>query len=1752
MQRRRDSYIETSYTGVGAFSSSPAPNKNALVAASVIGNALKNNNNNPVGLNIPKIQGPKANKFVRAASITNDTSRRNSLNVRSNSNLPDNYISISRANSINTLNARNMSLTSAMSKNRLSSQKSVPNLKGRRSVSDFSNSNSLNRNSTNQIPVYYKQVPKTIKKYVPSANGLVAVEVPNPAYVEHSQQFYHSSSQLNSSKPNHSQRTQSFRRSVSINNIPSNLSRTQSFKQQQKRSSRVNSVNFTDNQYLPSSPIRNKNNISHSPSKSKKSLRSINKNVRKETKVLSNGTKVVSTTVEEFIDDDSDDAYDEGFDDAYDDFDDVHNKNVDMSITLDEDQYNDQSDDQFEANTEILDNIEDEYIHYKEPIDERHVYKNRAKYNHLQPSYETVNINNKNNKKNNISRNNIITKKNQEINTNQNNYDVQETEEVKADDCNEFNENSSSLNSRNSKKTFSIRDKNHSIDNRNNLDLNKLQHTQRNEDELDEVIDEIESDRKYEDKVKSVISKNEEIERLEREMAFESTDQPVEDPVILEDLNSAGIAKDFDNKTKTPIGFPIAINNNNNNIQHSGLFSHGVLTNQSKTNKDTSEFDEFSESDLEPAIEQDYNTIHDDYTDIEKDQANLNESSNNNYESFHENLADVEEMPEIDEDEEPDDDEYYEEQEEEDYINDIDEGTDEIENFSTRDLTLPNEDEQYTEEEMLAAQKKLDELVKQKEQEMIRKMISNGDISKDFILDSSFISAYNDSNKIDVSETEPVSKELPIDSIKKENVNERNEEGELHNESEEKSQLDEKSEPLIKDKNFHVYGEPPLSDKDNYLIQKEVLVENMEEEVNPETEEPQAVQKETDSIYCEPKVEIEEEKLAEKIDKPLESIPDVSYPIKDNQFQNEQPVYEENFVGVISEHPQSFEEQEEEVYADTASEQNQSIHEEVNQSPKSVNREDENDADINSFYSEHTNIIPEEDEDDEISEEGEKVETYFGDHYLPNQDISKSEQASEKNANRNVVSPMHSSTNNFIIKTKSSQTDASTDNSDAELVFHTLSKEPSNEENGLQQLVMSNIESGDKFYTPPLTPIVPVSNRNSYTSDRLDSPAETLQPSIRSFKRSESPESSMINNEESKKATDIHRNKSMAQHLRPTFGSSVDSSNRSPQTSPEKINTSSSVSNSITGVGPLNGFSVRSGKSVQSAGSGKKNIAVLNISEDFISNDDDSSVQGHDESISDNEGYEYDKDNEDNEVFNDVNDELHNLEVPKREASMQAKIDMAEKRKTMESDSYDIDNNNNHDDNANSYSSSSNDQIRPTPSVPDDALQQNNSITNNTINRRKSVLKNSITNNRSSMYVSNGQNDSDAYLSLATAQNTKRNAMASAAYGTAPYTTRRQSINNVQDLNIVSRSRSGSATCNTNGNAGTGYAPLAAAAKAAQRHSVQPGVMVYGVGSGLEKTEKKSMRNSTIGIPSRETDNLNIGGVKAPNPKVEEAKRRILQNRPGSKRAKELYELAKSRPPIKSDQLAALDDSMIRRSSFEKTNDLSDRNNNIKNTKMASKSLRDIAGIDYEHYEAKKANRGFKSRFHNDHSDTDLPLPPVQPPAVSDINYSNSSMNFSSSPNTLNIGDGSSQVPDSSAEKGKSGFKLKFSGLSRKKSKAAMNAPAFSAPVDNTNLQTDVSYSSQNLQSQNTKPSLSFFSGLHSGRTEEKELSNKVPRSESKFERFFSEQHGPRRNFSAASAATTETVNTTNTVVMNQEEGKKKKGFRFKKMFGDH
>lgn len=1351
MQRRRESYVETSYTGVGAFSSAPAPSTNALVAASVIGNALKANNHNPVGLSIPKVQAPKANRYVRAASITNDS--KSSIS-RSSSRLPDNYVSVSRANSINTANARRMSMSSSMAKNRLSNQKSAPNLTPRRSVSDFSRPASSHSISGHRqapkpsVPVYYKPEPKTIKKYVASVNGLVSVEVPNPKYRE---------------------REQSFRRSVSAANVSGGPMRNNgNYFQPSSSSSRVNSMNFLQNQRVRAARVAtNANSATNSSSlvsRPANSTRSI-KNVS--TRVLPNGTKVTSTTFKEYIDDGSDGVYEEeGFDDAYDDFDDVH-RPVDMSLTLDE-----EADDDDEA----AQRVDSEQPILRE-IDEL------RETNEDDQSIEA------------------------DVEEKQEQAPIQKQAEFEANP-------GAGTNVKPERPVVGL-----------GHDIHEVPHRPSTEDDVDRVIDELATEESYEDKVKDVIAKNEEVERFEREKAFESPNAKVQDPVIIEDIMSRKLIPGI-----APIGF-------SNGSKRSGVLSPGLIQDPKKAAESlesTEHADELLGLDLEPAIEQD-----DEIVDGIKAHP-ISEAPASSVSANGVQLVDAGNLNELAEDD----------ADEGDFIHDITGEADIVEDFSTRDLTVQNEEE-FTEEELLAAQMKLDELVKQKEKEILDELMKNGDV-----------------------------KEVAIDQP------------------------------------------------------------NLESETNEGS---------------------------------------------DNE----------------------------------------------------------------------TNIS-------QSSETSESVQ-----------------QGTKKEIG--ISLPPAPQSPEPIAKTTTVQTDESAAASDAILVFHTstdsLSKEPSYE----VPPALTSIGGEEKFYTPPVTPAVPLADGDLF--ENVGSPAETLQPSLRSYKRSESPESSMIKNDDSFVTTPVQStrsNKSMAQHLRPSI---ISSNFNSPQ----------------------------------------------NITSLVADRDSNASIPNSSDIPKPSDFQE--------DSFANNTSELAQLRVPDREASIQAKIDQAEKRKTLDLDSEDLS------------------EVKDAASAqekPFEPMFNNNG-------RRKSVLKNSsIGNNRSSLYVSNGQPNeaSGAYLSLTTAQNTKMNAMgsASAAYNGGP-SSRRQSVNTLQDPSLVSRSRSGSGSGNGNSNGvNNDITPLAAAARAAQRHSIQPGAKAYVTGNTYEQPDKRSRRHVGSNFPGSETPNSNlgnIGGVKAPNPKVEEAKRRILQNRRGQTRAKELYELAKSRPPVKSEYLASLDDSSSpRRSSFEKTVESEEPNGaSTRKGKMASMSLRDIASMNYEQYERKKPmNRGYKSRFQDDNSDTDLPLPPLQPPANSSpYNIATSPANSNS--RVSNVDTTSFSSPNVSSpvpENSKSGFRQRFSGLTKKKSKVSMansGNDQILAPIADVNPQ---NYGSQTTQESQTPKKSFAFSTPHLHAEPSQGQSGSTPHAESRFEKFFSEPHGPgKRNVSTASNATT------NTVVVN-EEGKKKRGFRFKKLFGDH
>lgn len=554
--RNRNSHVESSYTGVGAFSSAPAPHTNALAAASVIGAALKNNNHNPSGLQYPKIQPPKATLAQRAGSITSMSPSNNRSNsVRVNS---INSSSIARANTVDTANARRLSLSS-VPKQRLSYQKSAPALHGRRSISDLGDANSAYKPIVH-LPV--KNVPKTIKRYVPSANGLVAIEVPNPEHPDN----------MTPTQKQAVMRSNSYRRSVSLANLSS---------------SRANNRNSSLTQ-------RNPNSYSK-PTVGKEPTRSITKNIKRETRFLPDGTKVISTTVEEYYNTGSDAE----FEDSYENFDgEIENKQVDMSVTLDERDFDDEA--------EVV----------------------------VAHDYSTHDI------------------------------------------------------------------------------LNEIHEEDEEDGEIQDkvILGELEDEINYENEVKEAIKKNEELESHDREKAFVSEEQPINDTVIIEDLLTRKFAHDPDSTT-----YKIGLTD---------IVSHGL----SKSNSPES---------LTPAIE----------TPPVLKKLDFATNTENSYDDFYETGF---------ERKNPIVDSYADDLQEGDYTNEIDEDVDDIkQTYSTEKST----EQEYSEEEYIAAQKKLDELVKAKEQEILEsiKLAEIAKENQETNLETETNIALSESNQPQFNNINPVS-----------------------------------------------------------------------------------------------------------------------------------------------------------------------------------------------------------------------------------------------------------------------------------------------------------------------------------------------------------------------------------------------------------------------------------------------------------------------------------------------------------------------------------------------------------------------------------------------------------------------------------------------------------------------------------------------------------------------------------------------------------------------------------------------------------------------------------------------------------------------------------------------------------------------------------------------------------------------------------------------------------------------------------
>lgn len=539
--RRRSSYIETSYTGVGAFSSAPAPHANALAAASVIGNALKANNHKPNGIEVPPLQGPRAPR--KLSIVTSNSNRRNSVRHSSINNYPS-----SRTNSVNTANVRRASLYN-IPKQRLNGQKSVPNLNSRRSVSDFTSSAK-------------KHVPTTIKKYVPSANGLVAVEVPNPKHpdnmnTQQKQQYINS------------QRGSSFRRSTSMAHLPP-----------PKKSTMANNH------------ARN----------------SITKHITEETKILPDGTRVISTTVEEYLNDNNDLNY-EGFEDSYEDFGDNRGE-VDMSVTLDEDA-NDAPEMTNLSTREILGKV-DEAEEAKDIV-------------------EDIDENDGNFEK--------------EANTDGLVQDIPYRSATTAD-----------------------------------------------------LVDQLASEEDLEEKTKKIISNNEKLEEIERSNAFKSIENPVRDTVIVEEV----ISRPLVDNVMTFGCHQIHLQGNklspglHNESTPSTSTPHSYKGEQQLTIADEP-VDRVIGNNVET-----FTDVHDaeahkpNATEMEATQSEI--STKNKTTGLDENA------------------------EESDFIDDINVEDDSVGNYQSPNYAST----QYNDEEYLEAQRKLDELVKQKEQEILQNLSQNG------------------------------------------------------------------------------------------------------------------------------------------------------------------------------------------------------------------------------------------------------------------------------------------------------------------------------------------------------------------------------------------------------------------------------------------------------------------------------------------------------------------------------------------------------------------------------------------------------------------------------------------------------------------------------------------------------------------------------------------------------------------------------------------------------------------------------------------------------------------------------------------------------------------------------------------------------------------------------------------------------------------------------------------------------------------
>lgn len=277
--------MQTSYTGVSAFSSDPAPSDGALAAASAIGQALRANNHQPRNLNLPPTQIKRSDSMRGIAPAQPPATLRGS---------------------------RAGSLRSNTSQRRIQSYKSAPSLNSRRSVSDMSSLRSR------------QAIPKTIKRYVPGANGLVAIDVPNPNH------------------PDNKETTpRTIRRSTSLTASP--------------RTGRQSSLSN-----LQSPSLSGKRSIT-----------------RTESKILPNGTRVETTTTEVYVPEN----------DIYDNFDssEIHDLNqiqeeepADDFTGLEQDRVNEESIKKMIHENEEIEKIEREraFSSVAEPIEDTIVIHN--------------------------------------------------------------------------------------------------------------------------------------------------------------------------------------------------------------------------------------------------------------------------------------------------------------------------------------------------------------------------------------------------------------------------------------------------------------------------------------------------------------------------------------------------------------------------------------------------------------------------------------------------------------------------------------------------------------------------------------------------------------------------------------------------------------------------------------------------------------------------------------------------------------------------------------------------------------------------------------------------------------------------------------------------------------------------------------------------------------------------------------------------------------------------------------------------------------------------------------------------------------------------------------------------------------------------------------------------------------------------------------------------------------------------------